>query len=87
MGIIYEEHLNVTDDSCPPCLQSGTIKVLHVSDDNDGEVLDTLLIMLETQSMAHMFGGTCDHKLLDHWAEGPSGGLKAYQRSPPQELE
>ena len=81
MGSIYEENLNDKDDSCPPCLQSGTIKVLQVSDD-DGEVLDTLLIMLETQYLVHLFGGTFDDKLL-----GQSGWPKAHQRSPPQELE
>ena len=55
--------------------------------DDDGEVLDTLLIILETQNLAHMFGGTCDHKLLGHWAEGPSAGPKAHQRTPQQEVE
>ena len=47
------------------------LKVLQVSDD-DGEVLDTLLIMLETQNLVHILGGSCDHKLLGHWSEGPS---------------
>ena len=44
-------------------------KSSQISDDD--EVLDRLLIMLETQNLVHMFGGTCDHKLLCHWAEGP----------------
>ena len=60
----------VKDYSYPPCLQSGTTKILPVSND-EGEVLDKLLIMLETQNLAHMFGGTCDHKLLGQWAKGP----------------
>ena len=44
--------------------------VIQVIDD-DGEVLDTLLIMLDTQNSAQMFGGTCDHKLLGHWDDDP----------------
>ena len=42
----------------------------QVADDN-GRFLNTLLIMLETQNLAHMFGGTCDHRLLGHWAKDP----------------
>ena len=41
--------------------------------DDDGGVLGTLLIILEIQNFAHMFGGTYDHKLFGKWAEGPSG--------------
>ena len=33
--------------------------------------LDTLLIMLEIQNFAQMFGGTYDHKLFCQWEEGP----------------
>ena len=62
----------INDDQCPPCLQSGTLNVLQVTDD-DGGVLDTLLIILEIQNFAHMFGGIYDHKLFGKWAEGPSG--------------
>ena len=54
--------------------------------DDEREFLDTLLIMLETKNLEHMFGGTYDHKLLGHCAKGPSGGPKANQRSPLQEL-
>ena len=68
--IYHEKKLRSGIDPCPPCLQSGTINVLHVTDDN-GMVLDTLLIMVETQNLTHMFGGNCDHKILSHWAEGP----------------
>ena len=57
---------NVKDDSCPSCLWSGTFKGTQVTDD-DVEVLDTLLVMLETKNFAHMFGGTCDEELLGHW--------------------
>ena len=27
--------------------------------------------MVETLNSAHMFEGTCDHKMLGHWAKGP----------------
>ena len=74
----YELH----NDQCPPCLQSRTLNVLQVIDD-DGGALDTLLIILEIQEM---FGDTYDHKLFGKWAEGPSGGPQAYL-SPLQELE
>ena len=54
------------------------LNVLQVTED-DGGVLDTLLIMLEIQDFAHMFGGTYDHTFYVQWAEGPSGGPKAHQ--------
>ena len=54
--------------------------------DDDGGVLDTLLIILEIQNCAHMFGGTYDHKLFGQWAESPSCVPKVHQ-SPPHELE
>ena len=51
-------------------------KSSQVSDDD--EVLDTLVIMLKTQNLAHMFGGTCDHISIRSlggrpkwWTEGP----------------
>ena len=65
--------LNVEDGPCPPCPQSRTLKVLQVIDD-DVEIFATSLIMPETQNLAHMFGGTCDHNLLGHWAKGPNDG-------------
>ena len=43
------------------------------------EVLYTLLIMLDTKNLAHMFGVACDHDLLGRWAEGspkPSTGSR-----------
>ena len=45
---------------------------------DDDDVLDTLLSMLETQNLGHMFGGTWDHKLLGHWDKGPRFGPKAH---------
>ena len=43
-----KNNYEVNGDLCPPCsLSSGTLEVLQVTDD-DGEVLDTLLIMLKT---------------------------------------
>ena len=57
--------------------------VLHVSPLQPSK---SLIIMLETQNLAHMFGGTCDKKLLGHWKEGPRFGPKA-PLNPFQELE
>ena len=62
-----------------PCLQSGALKVLQVTDDN-GEVLDTLINMVDTPNLSHMFGGTWDHKLLGHCTENPSFGPKGHQK-------
>ena len=56
-----------------PCIQLGALKVIQVIYD-DGEVVNTLLIMLETQHFMHMFGGTCDHELLGHLDEVLSSG-------------
>ena len=35
-------------------------------------VLDTLLIMIEIQNFAHMFGDTYDHKLFGQLVKGPT---------------
>ena len=69
----------VKDDSYSLCLQLGSLKFLKVTND-DGEVLNTLLVLLETQNLAHMFGGTCYHKLLGQWdkcqVKQPSTGAR-----------
>ena len=38
----------VNDDPCPQCLQSGTLNILQLIDDDGGGVLDTLQIMLQS---------------------------------------
>ena len=51
--------------------QGKWVRNIPITTTDDRGVLETFLIMLETLNLAHMFGGTWDHKLLGHWAEGP----------------
>ena len=116
------------DDPCSPCLESGMLNVLQVTDDNrvvldtllimlecwnwahrsriqsqeqlwgqqwpmssislygtpnnlkvthyDREALNTLLILLDSLNLAHMFGDTYDHALLGHWLTKALAGTK-----------
>ena len=42
---------NIMDDSCLPCLLSETLKVPPQVTDDYVHVLDTLLVMLETENL------------------------------------
>ena len=63
-GIKCQNNHEVKDDPCPPCLWSGTINILQVTDDDKG-VLDTLLIMLEIWNFAHRSKMQCQEQLLN----------------------
>ena len=58
-------------------------QIFQVSSQNPSkfsrEVLDNYLIMLKTQNVVHMIGGTCDRDLLGNLAEDPRVGSKAPQ--------
>ena len=75
----------VKNDSCPPCLQSGTLNVLQVTDD-ERVVLDTLLILLESWNWAHSSGIKCQEQLWGQWWPKSSLSPVRNPQCPPSHL-
>ena len=66
VGYQISNNYKVKYDPCPPCLWSGTLNVLQVTDD-DKVLLDTLLIRLECRNLAHRSWIQCQELF---WGQG-----------------